>query len=523
MFPAMAPPEVSPSRRHVFIPPLPSLKLTVPFAAAHYCSTGVHVMYTIRVEDTTNELAWQCARRYRRLREFHQRVGKYAPGGGAEFPSMLVTDRANRSKAEIEKRRQMLERYLSNVAAGLTGGALRQKPLTIFRVIKLLELLEYPYLPDWTPVLAAVADEDDAYKSNFSDTYSAKTPSETTDSSLDQAGAAALNSTSRQGSEALPQGEAIPATVSTRWRPPPVMPGQYLGLSLPFASLGMSVTGEWEASIRSERFAKRGLLRHRYDELSALAFHIAARPAIISLMELHDFIAEFRKRHPLLAYLRFELNLSTTTPKHASSYDRASSAMAVQADERNEDSIDAQLAPASTACSVPQHVALKAAHRDANAAEPRSDHHLMSAAPFMPERQMMEGGAPPCEAPDESPLYVASNRDLYPSATSAGGRTIQHYTLSEAAVRPTLHRYRALEDSYREKDERETAAANRSSRSSSVGSVDIPSYTTQLKKRPADGCRCNDKVFCCSTDGCGDVYVCRNGFTIVVNKPTAPS
>ena len=51
------------------------LDLTIPHASAVYGGSGLYVTYNVQVRDRSQELAWQCFRRYSDCKELHQRFG----------------------------------------------------------------------------------------------------------------------------------------------------------------------------------------------------------------------------------------------------------------------------------------------------------------------------------------------------------------------------------------------------------------------------------------------------------------
>lgn len=280
---------------------LESLKLsvTVPFASAVYSANGLVIQYTMKLVDEVNDLEWLSSNRYSQFRNLHKTVGRHITK--SSFPPMMLTSRGNRDKNEIELRRRRLEAYLTSLFSTLCQPG---NPISLSRAQKILSFIDYPFA-------------DDLVGGNHLDLDCQSSGSETTAageriSVLEQ---------DTQRTTATPP----PAVVTTRWRAPPMLPGVRLGLTLPYVSLTQSITGDWDVVVKADRSMRKGFLRHRYDEAVAMCSHTAKLTHILDAVETQEFIMNFRKQHPLTAYLSYEKSLACTTPTSANRADRSSS------------------------------------------------------------------------------------------------------------------------------------------------------------------------------------------------------
>lgn len=392
--------------------PQPSkLQVTMPFATAVYSVGGVYVSYTMQFKDENSDLLWQCTHRYSEFRTLHHHLGKSFASG---FPPVMITNKGNRSKKEIESRRIRLEAYMKKVVSSVidaytgnlnrwanqhaakivavatseaekhkgssetSGGEsiernriargaspeaaasssilsavalhqyltqLKQRevdgdrddsfggtpysalvsmvpatmPPYLSQLTQLLRFIAHPYLEDWENVtfLAAPIGDDDR-RSNASEIMPGSPGSHSRSPSFDS------NLSTSRSIKSLQNSNAHPASVATRWRPPAVMPGPRLGLSMPLVTVSLSIESVWETHVKGDKGTKKGQLRHRYDEASAICAHIASKEHIMDSLQMQEFIMEFRRKHPIQAYLRFEKVLENHTPQTASRSDRIS-------------------------------------------------------------------------------------------------------------------------------------------------------------------------------------------------------
>lgn len=281
------------------------LRVSVPFASAVYSSTGLVIQYTMKVQDEVHDIEWLTSSRYSQFRNLHKTVGKYVTK--ASFPPMMITSRGNRDKSEIELRRRRLETYLVSLFSALssTDGTRTNAAISLSRAQKILSFIDYPFADDLIGI------------SNHLELDCLSSGSETT-AQGDRI--SALEQDTLRTTATPP-----PSVVTTRWRAPPLLPGPRLGLSLPYVSLTQTITGDWDVLVRADRSMRKGFLRHRYDESVAMCAHTSKLTHVMDSGEAQEFIMDFRKHHPLSAYISFEKSIACTTPTSASRVDRSSS------------------------------------------------------------------------------------------------------------------------------------------------------------------------------------------------------
>lgn len=518
------------------LPRPPVLTIAVPYATAEYSSSGVFVTYCARVCDETSDLVWQTSVRYSTFRRLHSAVGKHHVASSA-FPSLILTAKGNRGKSNIEARRAKLESYMQALLrAVFSPGPTKSVPF--HHVARILKFLEYPFVSDWDALLRLSAEgENDSV------------PSQET--------------AMPQAISALGVDDTPPTTLTTsRWRAPPVVPGPRLGLAMPFATLTQNIEGTWEVLIRGDRGAKKGLLRHRYDECAALAFQLSRVPTLLDPSEAQDFILEFRRKHPITAYMRFERALEAQTPTSLSSrregggglsdsgshsdhgrHDSTSSEeigspVVHQSRQRSFAGRTAEAAGNATAIEASLYVSRRdlpeidaSGHFDARRTRPSdgsahfalSDtHHLVplaiiqqevyqtpmrpkgsgAAALTTPTRAAELGSFPSTSGPHHrDPTAAATARPLF----GAGDPLQQHHHQVPAAPgapvgSPVPHR--------------STGAPAPNPRAVSGEEK----YLSLVRGNKVLGCQCTRETFC-STSGDGDLYDTPSGFTLIVCPP----
>ncbi|CUG93747.1 Hypothetical protein, putative [Bodo saltans] len=275
---------------------------SVPFASAVYSANGLVIQYTMKLQDEVNDIEWLTSNRYSQFRNLHKTVGRFITK--ASFPPMMLTSRGNRDKNEIELRRRRLEAYLTSLFASLCSPG---QPISLSRAQKILSFIDYPFADDLIG------------SSNTLDLDCQSSGSETT--------AAGERISVLEQDTLRTTATPPPSVVTTRWRAPPLLPGPKLGLTLPYVSLTQTITGAWDVVVKADRSMRKGFLRHRYDEAVAMCNHTSKMTHILDSVETQEFIMDFRKRHPLTAYLTYEKSLACTTPTSANRVDRSSSPM----------------------------------------------------------------------------------------------------------------------------------------------------------------------------------------------------
>jgi hypothetical protein len=278
------------------------LRVTVPFASAVYSASGLVIQYTMKLQDEVNDIEWLTSNRYSQFRNLHKTVGRFITK--ASFPPMMLTSRGNRDKNEIELRRRRLEVYLASLFSSLCAPG---QPISLSRAQKILSFIDYPFADDLIG------------SSNTLDLDCQSSGSETT--------AAGERISVLEQDTLRTTATPPPSVVTTRWRAPPLLPGPKLGLTLPYVSLTQTITGNWDVVVKADRSMRKGFLRHRYDEAVAMCSHTSKMTHILDSVETQEFIMDFRKQHPLTAYLSYEKSLACTTPTSANRVDRSSSPM----------------------------------------------------------------------------------------------------------------------------------------------------------------------------------------------------
>jgi hypothetical protein len=253
------------------------------------------------ISDLAKDIVWHCHQRYSAFRALHMSVGKHF-NTGESFPGILVTSRSNRKKTEITARRERLEKYMRKLVETVFSEGGGEKPL--HRVAKLLQFLEHPFEGEFLRSSLSVDNSD--VTSTISETVA----------SGQNAKIAVLEQ---------PKFVPAPVIVTSRWKAPGLLPSHDIGLGMPFVTVGQSVTGDWEMLIKGDRQLRKGLLRHRYDEAAAMCAFMSPHHSVMDASEAQDFIVEFRRKHPLAAYLRLEKALECHSPSSANRSDRSSS------------------------------------------------------------------------------------------------------------------------------------------------------------------------------------------------------
>jgi hypothetical protein len=468
------------------LPPPPQITITIPFATACYSGAGFYITYTMLISDLAKDLVWQCQQRYSAFRSLHVSVGKYF-NTGVSFPGMLMTSRSNRNKAEITMRREKLERYMQALLETVFSAGGGEKPL--HRVAKLLQFIEHPFECDFTRSSLSVDNSD--LTSTVSETVASGKNAKI--SALDQPKTYA----------------APPVVITSRWRAPAALPGPDIGLGMPFVTVAQSVSGEWEMLIKGDKQLRKGLLRHRYDEAAAMCSFMASRQAVMDAAEAQDFIVEFRRKHPLAAYLRLEKALECQSPTSASRSDRSS-----QLDPRsvtprvhpevNEEEVGSPVVhhrrDSASGFSFADHAqifnssrALPAAFLDAGGAHfnlrrdylsvQRTHMAVMASCEEVESPTAAEGGGTPRERTKATTSPTNAGRDLQP---------------------PQLHGSPVRRREPRSSQPRTESAAER--------------YVRLVTGERVAGCCCTAKAFCTSP-GFGDLYQLKCGVTLVVCPP----
>ena len=467
------------------LPLPPQINITIPFATACYSSAGFHVTYCMRISDLTKDIVWLTHQRYSSFRALHTAVGKHYVTG-VSFPGMLMTSRGNRNKNEITIRREKLEKYMQRLVDTVFNASGGEKPL--HRVAKLLQFLEHPFEGEWARSSLTVD-----FQSDLTSTISETVPSAKNGkiSALEQ-----------------PKVTAPPVVITSRWRAPAALPGAGIGLGMPFVTVAQTIDGDWEMLIKGDKQLRKGLLRHRYDEAAAMCSFMATQPSVMDAAEAQDFIVEFRRKHPLAAYLRLEKALECQSPTSASRSDRSS-----------------QLDPRSTATRHQTHDHRQQGDDEEDVGSPVVHYHRGSAVfdtkqifasrPIVNSPSFIETGVAHynlrrdyLSVPKTLSTVHDGDGSGSPTATSNGsGAKPLLRTNSGELVPPPLHG---------------SPIRRREARESQPGAeAPVERYLRLVTCERVAGCCCTADVFCTSP-GFGDVYRTKCGVTLIVCPPTNP-
>lgn len=299
---------------------LPTLTATVPFATAVYNSSGFHVSYTIQLRHELHDVTWQTTHRYSSFRNFYRKINKRP--FKLDFPPLLFTSKANRSKDEVETRRKKLEDFMRDVTGRCLGNPGCSDQEVVLRILK---FIDYPFMDEFVTTAhlsVDYTDDDDdddvSCASDIAPSPSSSAPHQTTSpyselvmDSEDDVSSNAGSSSSAGSSASLHTPMPVPMIVTTRWRAPALLPAMNIGLSLPYVNIGRDVTGVWAADVRGERIARKGLMQQRYDEAVSMSAKLNESARLLDAAEAQQHLQAFRRAHPLTWYLRKERDSQT--------------------------------------------------------------------------------------------------------------------------------------------------------------------------------------------------------------------